>query len=405
MSMAHYVHGRSDPGKVRGHNEDSFRISRLPDGATLLVVCDGMGGHEAGEVASAIAADRIVEVVKQMGTAEPPRVLYTALTEANAAVLAASTERPSAAAMGTTGTVALVKGEECWVGNVGDSRFYQLRAGAIVDRTQDHTRVGQMVAQGILSPADAKKHPHAHILIQALGGGPEAQVSFKPEVWTEPLRLQAGDVLLLCSDGLHDLVEDPELYPLVAGHSYEAAVDPLVNTALERGGFDNVTVVLLVAGQPEIPALEGAPRAQEPVKKPRETAQDIPLPLVSAPPPPEPEKPAPQSPRLPERRQSVPPVVEGEEPKRRAPVSLLLAVGGGALLAGLVLGFVGGRARVPVCPPGVPTTLGVPAVAPAPAAADAGGETQGGDAGQDVADASAPSSDAGIPTVQDGGTP
>lgn len=255
MSLPLYVHGRSDVGRLREQNEDRLRMVRVEGGAWILVVCDGMGGHEAGEVASQLAADRIVEVLSERAALPPPKAIYEALTEANQAVQRGAQERGSPD-MGTTGLVACVREGGCYVGWVGDSRLYQFRGGAQLERTQDHTRVEQMVASGQLSREQARHHPEAHILTQALQGGDPALHGFKPEVWAEPLELKQGDVLLMCSDGLYDLVQDEELYPLIAGLDYQAAVERLIATANERGGTDNVTVVVAVVGQPEVPLPE-----------------------------------------------------------------------------------------------------------------------------------------------------
>jgi PPM family protein phosphatase len=258
MSMPLYVHGRSDVGRRREQNEDRFRIESFPDGARLLVVCDGMGGHEAGEVASEVACQRLVEFISSSPQTDPPRAIYQAFMEANRAVLEAASSR-GVEGMGTTGVLAWVTGTRCYVGWVGDSRLYHLRPGEPVDRSRDHTRVERMLSQGLLTPEEARNHPEAHVLVQALGGTPHVQKSFKPEVWNEPLELRRGDVVLLCSDGLYDLIEDSELHPLIESLDYRTAVERLIDTANERGGTDNITVIVLVAGQPEVPTATTAP--------------------------------------------------------------------------------------------------------------------------------------------------
>lgn len=270
MSLPLYIHGASDVGRQRTQNEDSFRIVSRPEGGgQVLAVCDGMGGHEAGEVASQVASERIIEVLSTCALDHPPRDLYQTFVEANQAVLDAVRTRGGAQGMGTTGVVAWVLDSRCYVGWVGDSRLYYFRAGALTERTQDHTRVAQMVNQGLLRPEDASNHPDAHVLVRVLGGSAGVQRSFKPDVWTEPLELRTGDVVLLCSDGLYDLIEDHELYPLIEGRDYQDAVARLIQTANERGGVDNITVILLVAGQPEVPR-----RVEEPKPARRETLPD-----------------------------------------------------------------------------------------------------------------------------------
>jgi protein phosphatase len=332
MSLPLYIHGGSDVGRQRTQNEDCFRVAAQPDGSQLLVVCDGMGGHEAGEVASQVASDRIVQVLSAASPDNPPRSLYQAFVEANQAVVETARTR-GVEGMGTTGVIGWVLGGRCYVGWVGDSRLYQFRDGALIDRTRDHTRVAQMVAHGILKPEEARHHPDAHVLVQALGGGAGVQKTFKPEVWTEPLELRAGDVLLLCSDGLYDFIEDGELYPLIEGRDYQDAVTRLIHLANERGGADNITALLLVVGQPEVP------RTKAPQEGRRETLPEMPAPVA-------PVRAAPVS--APRRVERVsPPVAQTAAPTgssgRRVPLWWLLATGVVALGVGIAVGMGAGR--------------------------------------------------------------
>lgn len=339
MSLPLYIHGSTDVGRQRAQNEDSYRIAAQPDGSRLLVVCDGMGGHEAGEVASQVASDRIVEVLATSSPDHPPRALYQAFIDANQAVLDAALTR-GAEGMGTTGVIAWVMDSRCYVGWVGDSRLYQFREGAPVDRTRDHTRVAQMVSHGILTEEEARNHPDAHVLVQALGGSAGVQKRFKPEVWTEPLELRPGDVVLLCSDGLYDFIEDPELYPLIEGLDYQDAVARLIQTANERGGADNITVILLVAGQPEVPrTAKGPPRDR------RETIPDR-MPILAPAPAPEvraspvpPSAPVVQASSDPEPPRKMEAPAVAARTGRRVPLWWLLATGFVALGVGLVLGL------------------------------------------------------------------
>ena len=346
MSLPLYIHGSSDVGRQRAQNEDSFRVAAQPDGSRLLVVCDGMGGHEAGEVASQVASDRIVEVLSASSADNPPAALYQAFVEANQAVLDAVVTR-GAPGMGTTGVIAWVMSSRCYVGWVGDSRLYQFRDGGLIDRTRDHTRVAQLITNGILTAEEARNHPDSHVLVQALGGSPGVQKSFKPEVWTEPLELRSGDVVLLCSDGLYDFIEDHELYPLIEGRDYQDAVTRLIQTANERGGADNITVILLVAGQPEVPR-----RVKGPQEARRETLPDgMPM-LAPEPAPPGRAAPVPE----PRRREPAAPVVPAVpaaavpagNPGRRVPLWWLLATGILTMGVGIALGL--GAARTPSPP-------------------------------------------------------
>jgi hypothetical protein len=274
--------------------------------------------------------------------------------------------------MGTTGVIGWVLGGRCYVGWVGDSRLYQFRDGALIDRTRDHTRVAHMVAHGILKPEEARHHPDAHVLVQALGGGTGVQKSFKPEVWTEPLELRAGDVLLLCSDGLYDFIEDAELYPLMEGRDYQDAVARLIHLANERGGADNITAILLVVGRPEVPRTTKAPQDGR-----RETLPEMPAPVA-------PVRAAPVSAARRVERASPPvsqPATSTASSGRRVPLWWLLATGVVALGVGIAVGMGAGRTSAKP-EPGASSVMGADAgtgaaaaplpVPPASAGQDAG---------------------------------
>lgn len=363
MSMPLYVHGRSDVGRRREQNEDRFRIESSLDGSRLLVVCDGMGGHEAGEVASEVACQRLVEVISTSPQTDPPRAIYQAFMEANRAVLEASSTR-GVEGMGTTGVLAWTIGTRCYVGWVGDSRLYHLRPGEPVDRSRDHTRVERMLSQGLISPEEARNHPDAHVLVQALGGSPHVQKSFKPEVWNEPLELQRGDVVLLCSDGLYDLIEDSELHPLIERLDYRTAVDRLIDTANERGGSDNITVIVLVAGQPDIPTATTAPIPRVVRRKTIPEAASQPTPAEAL--PTEPSVPAVAAPTL--KVKPVPAAAAAPRGllKRQVPLWWVAAVAALALGLGLGLGRGARRGEAPAQqPPHAPSTGATVGTSPA----------------------------------------
>lgn len=241
---------RTDVGRTRDHNEDTAALERLPDGKWALVVCDGMGGHAAGEVASEVAVDRIVEVLREESEEPVPARIRRALEEANRAVIAKGEEtgQPS---MGTTGVIAVVDpgSGACWAGWVGDSRAAIYRDGRELRRSVDHTRVQMMVQHGILTPEAAASHPDSGVLMQALGAGPDAQARFAPEVWEEPTPLQPGDAVLVTSDGLHGPVATEAILKILAAPSVDAAAQRLIDAANEAGGPDNISVVLLFCGE------------------------------------------------------------------------------------------------------------------------------------------------------------
>jgi serine/threonine protein phosphatase PrpC len=221
------------------------------DGIWVLVVCDGMGGHDGGEVASQIAADTLLKCLQDCDNSEPAEKLMQAIVAANAAVVAEGLTD-----MGTTAVVAWVDGLKLWYGWVGDSRLYQLRGSERRTITVDHTRVQSLVDLGLLQPEAVYGHPEGHILMQALGGGSGAQAAFSPSVRPDPVELEPGDVVFLSSDGLHDLVEEVALPLLVSGQSPEQATEKLVQAALAAGGYDNITVALMVVGQERARELE-----------------------------------------------------------------------------------------------------------------------------------------------------
>ena len=263
LGMHLYVAGESDVGRERQQNEDHMDLRQLDDGSWLMVVCDGMGGHEAGDVASEVATRSLVRSISDHAISEqPPRVLWDALHAANEAVIQEAVDR-GIQGMGTTAVVGWVRDDLLWAAWVGDSRLYHFRRGSLELRTEDHTRVQKMVDMQILSQEEAKHHPEAHILTQALGQGGDNQSSLRPSVWSEPSQLEPGDALVLCSDGLFDLVEDEELYSLIGGLPYEEAVAHLIHVANDRGGHDNVTVIVASAGGPKL--------AAAPVKEIRKT--------------------------------------------------------------------------------------------------------------------------------------
>ncbi len=232
------AHGLSHVGHVRDHNEDSFHV-----GERLFVVADGVGGHAAGEVASALA----VETLKQLEEASPDtpesvrKALRESIADANTAVLDDAAAHPERAGMGTTLTALVVVGEQAVLGHCGDSRAYRLRDDVLEQMSTDHTAVQEAVEEGILTPEQAHTHPARHTLTRAIGldAEPEIDVSQAHE-------LRQGDRWLLCSDGLTEVVHDDALALALGGaNDPERTAQQLVDAALAGGGPDNITVVLM----------------------------------------------------------------------------------------------------------------------------------------------------------------
>jgi PPM family protein phosphatase len=245
---------RSDTGRQRNANEDSFFVR-----APIFVVADGMGGAQAGEVASKAAVDSFdVDL-----TGGPPeQVLRETIEAANRRIHDLARTDPSRAGMGTTLTAAIVNAEreEVAIGHVGDSRAYRLRAGRLEQLTRDHSLVEEMRRKGQLTDAQAEDHPQRSIITRALGPEPEVE----PDVHT--VAAAPGDVFLICSDGLTTMLGEPQIAKLASGaSSMEAAVRALVDEANRAGGRDNITVLAFrledaaaPQSQPESPTLAGS---------------------------------------------------------------------------------------------------------------------------------------------------
>ena len=243
------VAGATDPGRVRKNNEDNFAVD--PE-LGLLLVADGMGGHNSGEVASDIASKTIVEFARRMlggaksqlpegGTASLSprgRQLEYFVKTANTMIYEKGREFPKNAGMGTTVVAALVDGKSLTVAHVGDSRLYVWRGGELTQLTEDHSLVGEQVKRGQITAAEASRSNLQNILTRALGAEGDVQV----DVADHPLL--PGDLVLLATDGLSKMVPDDEVARTIAAEvTPQAVVDALIAKACAAGGVDNVTVV------------------------------------------------------------------------------------------------------------------------------------------------------------------
>lgn len=235
---------RSDVGLVRSENQDfgtyttaEEELESVP-GGRLLIVADGMGGHRGGATASRLAAETVKAQFLGSDTADIPTALRDSLVRANARIYAEAQANPELRGMGTTTSVLAVCGNQGWLAHVGDSRIYLVRAGEIRQLTEDHSLVATMVREGLLTPAEAETHPRRNVLQRSMGVAEEVEVDVRG-----PIELQPGDTFILCSDGLHGLVKEPELKE-IAKKPIELAADEFLRTALERGAPDNVTVIV-----------------------------------------------------------------------------------------------------------------------------------------------------------------
>lgn len=240
------IYGMTDVGQIREHNEDSIAWDSEKG---LILLADGMGGHNAGEVASSIAIDTISNAMNDLLVPEIEAAdvvsfkdaLHEAMMFANGEIYEQAQEDPDCAGMGTTVVAALFVGKTVILGNVGDSRIYRMREGEFIQSTKDHSLVQEMVENGYLSEEEAQLSVGRNLITRALGIAPEVDADVLED---ETL---AGDLYLLCSDGLTDLVTDDEILAILTKHQYdlESAVQALVDAANEKGGKDNISVVLV----------------------------------------------------------------------------------------------------------------------------------------------------------------
>ena len=263
------VFGKTDVGLIREHNEDNFLVAdvtaairtneikeplkfALGERGVLFLVCDGMGGAAAGEVASRMAVESIFDV---LAAGEPQeragfaRAVRRAIEVANERIYVQSRDNQSERGMGTTCTAAALVDQTLIVGQIGDSRCYVLRNGRLAQVTKDQSLAWQLIEAGAMTAEEAKAFEHANIILQALG------VQERVEVVLSQVDLRQGDVVVLCSDGLHGPVGDDEMLELLQRETdLQKAADSLIQKALDRDGPDNITVVLARFGGPALPA-------------------------------------------------------------------------------------------------------------------------------------------------------
>ena len=245
---------RSEIGHARENNEDKFDFYE-PDEEPLLaargsvyLVCDGMGGHNAGQIASELAAKQFLHAYYHLGGAAQEAARH-AILQAHHYIAEMASKIPSRYGMGTTLTALILKQDEGILAHVGDSRCYRLREGVFEQLSRDHTLVARLVEQGIITPEQARYHPQRNVIRQAVGVADPSE-PLEPDIETFPL--QAGDLYLLCSDGLTDMVDDAEIEAILRDEPPTRAAWRLVDRALANGGRDNITVVLV-----RVAALEG----------------------------------------------------------------------------------------------------------------------------------------------------
>lgn len=260
------VAGLSHPGEKRDHNEDRFLVQafrRERDGkpALLALVADGIGGHQAGEVAAELTVATIRDRLAESPGRDPIKDLARAVAAAGEVVYQASQEADERQGMGSTVAAVWIIGDRLYTASVGDSRIYLWRRGRLQQLTVDHTWLQEALEYRIIRPEEAEGHPHAHVLRRYVGGPrgtePDLRLRLSPNdsnsraLRNQGHRLRPGDRLLLCSDGLTDLVRDEEIAAELAALPPSQVVANLVETARARGGHDNITAVAIaVPGEP-----------------------------------------------------------------------------------------------------------------------------------------------------------
>jgi len=232
---------QTDKGAVRQANEDSLGVELNTINGSVFVVCDGMGGHVGGAMASSIAVKSIMDYFKLELHENPFVALDVAFQFANTQIFAKTLEDPSLKGMGTTGVILLVRDEDIYIGHVGDSRIYIKSRGQLSRLTKDHSYVQQLVDQGIILDEEAESHPQKNQILKALGHSEEV----KPTICQQPIKAKKGDLFLLCSDGQCGMVVDRDMEELIDGDNIEASVENLYNVAMEHGGTDNITNILI----------------------------------------------------------------------------------------------------------------------------------------------------------------
>lgn len=240
MTSSLAFHATSHPGLVHTTNEDSFAVREMNDGGTLLLVCDGMGGMGQGDVASRLAVEHILGHLEG-GHGDPTERMRDAIVNTDR-IIREKLCNQGQGLPGSTTVMAYVRSGVAHVSWVGDSRAYWLRTGDVVERTRDHKLIDEFIEHGDMTEEEAKKSPMAHVITRALGGKSVREPSVRPATmrgWS----LKYGDDLVLCSDGVCDLLSDAEVAELLHDSDIKDSAEAIVQLALDRGGHDNITVI------------------------------------------------------------------------------------------------------------------------------------------------------------------
>lgn len=235
------IFSKTDRGRVRTDNQDAYFAGKITDDSVFAVVCDGMGGANAGNVASELAVRHISEYVirsyrDEMDMTDTEKTLKNAIVSANISLYDKAVNNTELAGMGTTAVAAFVKDGTAVIAHVGDSRIYLVN-GEIKQLTRDHSVVQSLIESGKITPEDAKVHPRKNVITRALGAEENVAVD------SDCLNLSNGDTLLLCSDGLTNFLDDKDILTVFQNNDISAVAERLVEEANKNGGGDNITVV------------------------------------------------------------------------------------------------------------------------------------------------------------------
>lgn len=238
------ISARSDVGKVRETNQDSYAMGELPGGAVWAVVCDGMGGHAGGNVASAIAVKAISDTVcssfrQEMNMSAVKNLFASAISAANIKIYDKAKKEPELAGMGTTAVAVIAFGGCAYIAHVGDSRVYLADGDDITQITVDHSVVQEMINSGTITKEEALISPYKHLITRALGLNDEVSFDFSAVDFPQ------GAKLVLCSDGLTNMVDDKRILSLISDGMVHEYAHRLVDEANAAGGADNCTVVVI----------------------------------------------------------------------------------------------------------------------------------------------------------------
>jgi serine/threonine protein phosphatase PrpC len=256
------VIAQTHTGMTGKNNEDRYAITSFqlseedPTPALLAIVADGIGGHRAGEVAAELAVDHISQFIAESDAHRPKKVLERAIHEASEAIADHASSSAEQKGMGATCACIWVIGDKLYTATVGDSRIYLLREGRIQQLSTDHTWVQEAIEKNILTPQQAREHPNVHVIRRYLGSPDPPEVDFRLRLYdseadalaegNQGTQIRSGDTFLICSDGLTDLVWNDEIAEVIRSKTNpKAAAQELIETANQRGGHDNITIILI----------------------------------------------------------------------------------------------------------------------------------------------------------------